>query len=159
QLYSLPALLLVLLLAGCGGTAGAPMKASLGAVEAVNADDSAGYERVTAPRPFSFPQGHRPHQPDQTERGCYTRHLEDQGGRHFGFQMTFFRRALVAQPAERASDLAVRNIYMAHLALSDVGGGAFFAFDRFSRDGGNLAGAGGDPYRVWLEDWYAAGEG
>jgi predicted secreted hydrolase len=48
---------------------------------------------------------------------------------------------------------------MAHLALSDVARGRFYAYERFSRDAAGLAGASGDPFRVFLEDWSAAGSG
>ncbi|NJM07286.1 carotenoid 1,2-hydratase, partial [Candidatus Gracilibacteria bacterium] len=50
--------------------------------------------------------------------------------------MTFFRRALVAEAAERDSQLATRDIYMVHFALSDAQNERFYAFERFSRDGG-----------------------
>jgi predicted secreted hydrolase len=48
---------------------------------------------------------------------------------------------------------------MAHFALTDVAGQRFFAFDRFGRGAAGLAGAQGEPFRVWLEDWSAEGQG
>lgn len=150
-------LLALFVLAGCG--ASPQVRGKIGAIEAVNGENSAAYARVTAPRPFSFPADHGPHPEYQTEWWYYTGNLDDASGRHFGFQLTFFRRALTPKPVERASDFAARNVYMAHLALSDVGGKQFYAYDRFSRDGAQLAGATGDPFRVWLEDWYVLGEG
>ncbi|MCG8348496.1 MAG: carotenoid 1,2-hydratase [Chloroflexales bacterium] len=152
-------LICVVLLSGCGGLAQPEIRASLNVVEAVNADSAAGFARVTAPRPFVFPRDHGPHPEYQTEWWYYTGNLTSAAGRHFGFQLTFFRRALSAQPAERESDWATRNIYMAHFAVSDVAGETFYAFERFSRDGGGLAGASGEPYRVFLEDWSVAGSG
>ena len=152
------ACLMLFVLTGCGGAA-PQVSARLGAVEAVNANDSTGFAKVTAPRPFVFPQDHGPHPEFQTEWWYYTGNLDSADGRHFGFQLTFFRRALEANPPQRSSDLATRNIYMAHFAVSDVAGNQFYAFDRFSRDGGGLAGASGEPFHVWLEDWNASGSG
>ena len=45
---------------------------------------------------------------------------------------------------------------MAHFALTDVANQKFYAFERFSRGAAGLAGAQGQPFRVWLEDWGAA---
>ncbi|HUF39414.1 MAG TPA: lipocalin-like domain-containing protein, partial [Anaerolineales bacterium] len=75
--------------------------------------------------------------------------------RHFGFQLTFFRRAAVPQEylQDRDSAWATGQIYLAHFALTDVAGGHFHAAERFSRGAAGLAGAQADPYRVWLENW------
>ena len=64
-----------------------------------------------------------------------------------------------ATPVARASDFATSNIYMAHFALTDVANQKFYAFERFSRSAAGLAGAQGQPFRVWLEDWSATGAG
>jgi predicted secreted hydrolase len=48
---------------------------------------------------------------------------------------------------------------MAHLAVADVQAERFYAFDRFSRDAAGLAGASGEPFRVFLDDWSAEGSG
>jgi predicted secreted hydrolase len=48
---------------------------------------------------------------------------------------------------------------MAHFALTDVAGKQFYAFERFSRGAAGLAGAMGQPFRVWLENWQVDGQG
>ena len=48
---------------------------------------------------------------------------------------------------------------MAHFAITDVEAGRFHAFERFSRAALDLAGARASPFRVWLDDWSASGEG
>ena len=76
--------------------------------------------------------------------------------RSFGYQLTFFRRALLpqSQMAARASDLAVDQIYMAHFTLTDVSNDQFHPFQRLDRGDGKMAGATTDPYlHVWLADW------
>ncbi len=114
-----------------------------------------GYARVDGPQDLVFPQDAGPHNEYQTEWWYYTGNLETAEGRHFGYQLTFFRRALLPedQQVARESDLATEQIYFAHFALTDVGGSQFHAFERFSRGAGGLAGAEAEPYQVWLENW------
>src|SRR5439155_1397589 len=54
---------------------------------------------------------------------------------------------------------STRQLYVAHFAVSDITGGRFHAFSRSSREALGLAGASASPFRVWLEDWSAAGDG
>ena len=132
-----------------------------------------GFARAEGPRAFSFPSDFGPHPEYQTEWWYYTGHLETSAGRRFGYQLTFFRRALVPMDLapERASEWATNQIYMGHFALSDIDGESFHAFERFARGAVGLAGAQNEPFTVWLEDWrveqvdahrfslYAASEG
>lgn len=151
-------LALCLLLAGCAAPAEPQISAGIGAVEAMSAAAGDEWARATEPRPFVFPRDHGPHPEFAIEWWYWTGNL-DAGNRHFGYQLTIFRRGLTPRPAERPSNLAASNVYMAHFALSDVAAGEFYAFDRFSRDAAGLAGAQGEPFRVFLEDWTAEGSG
>lgn len=130
--------------------------ATLTVSEAINAENADAFARATEPREFRFPQDHGPHQEYQTEWWYYTGNLESADGRHWGFQLTFFRRGLHPEIIERESAWATSNIYMAHFALTDVAGNQFYAFDRFRRDGAGLAGAQADPFRVWTGNWEAS---
>jgi len=119
------------------------------------ADDASGYLRAEGPLPLDFPTDHGPHPDYQTEWWYYTGNLRTADGRHFGYQLTFFRRAL-APPSlhtARESAWAADQVYMGHLALTDVDGNRHQAFERFSRGAAGLAGAQASPYGVWLEDW------
>ncbi len=137
------------------------------AVQSAGGIATAGFARATAPREFVFPQDHGPHPEYAIEWWYYTGNLDTAPGRHFGYQLTFFRIGLTPTPIARASDFATSNIYMAHFALTDVANQKFYAFERFSRGAAGLAGAQGQPpstglrpgFRVWLEDWGAAGVG
>ncbi len=60
------------------------------------------FARADGPRPFSFPADQGPHNDFQTEWWYYTGNLTTPDGRPFGFQLTFFRRALQG-PTERAA--------------------------------------------------------
>jgi predicted secreted hydrolase len=151
--------LLLLALVGCAAPATPQVSASLTVAEALGSQADQGFARVTAPRPFSFPLDHGPHPEYQTEWWYWTGNLRSADGRAFGYQFTIFRRGLSPSPAPRASAWATSAIFMAHLALTDAQGGRFYAFDRFSRDGAGLAGASGEPFRVFLEGWSAQGSG
>lgn len=130
-------------------------------------DSSGGFLKVMEPRPFRFPADHGPHAGYRTEWWYFTGNLEDNQGRDFGYQLTFFRSGLrpPGDTAARASAWAAGDAWMAHFALTDPGdaeGRRFHAFERFSRGALGLAGAraggGAGPFRVWLEDWSAAAE-
>jgi predicted secreted hydrolase len=156
MLRALPLLFIVLLLASCAAPS-PTIRASIDAVETLS-NNGEGFARAFASRPFVFPLDHGPHPEYQFEWWYYTGNLRA-GERHFGYQLTFFRSALTPEPAERTSAWGTAQIYMAHLALSDVASGRFYAFERFSRDAAGLAGASGAPFRVFLEDWSAEGSG
>lgn len=127
--------------------------------ETLGAKAQEGYLRAVDPRPFSFPQDHGPHPGYRTEWWYFTGNLESSGGRHFGYQLTFFRIALAPKAPERPSAWGTRDITMAHFALTDVAGKRFHDFERFARAALGLSGARSEPFRIWLEDWSVAGGG
>ena len=117
--------------------------------------DLSAFARATAVRPFALPRDHGPHFDYQTEWWYYTGNVVAADGRRFGFQLTFFRRGLSPGPPPAGPGLSSNQVYFAHFALTDVAGGRHAAAERFSRGAGGLAGATGDPFAVWLEDWRA----
>lgn len=145
--------LLAVFAAGCSVQAGdQPISASV--VEAMGGGNDASFARALEPRAFTFPRDHGPHPAYRTEWWYYTGNLAASDGTPFGYQLTFFRSALTPEMAERASDLATNQVYMAHFALTDGGRDEHESFERYSRGAGGLAGAAGVPdYGVWLEDW------
>jgi predicted secreted hydrolase len=88
----------------------------------------------------------------------YTGNLDAADGRRFGYQLTFFRIGVDPAPAN-PSRWAVRDLFMTHLALTDVQGRRFQFTERMNRGGPGWAGAATDRYRVWNEDWEAGLEG
>ena len=112
------------------------------------------FARALEPRAFELPRDHGPHPDFQTEWWYYTGNLRSADGRRFGFQLTFFRRGL-APGDEPDGSLRTRQIYFAHFALTDMAAGRHAFAERFARGAGGLAGAEGQPFRVWLEDWRA----
>ena len=87
----------------------------------------------------SFPKDHGKHPDYQTEWWYFTGNLDSEGARRWGFQLTFFRRALFKEPPAMLSSWAVRDVYMAHFALTDVLNNRFFHTELLSREGPDLA--------------------
>jgi predicted secreted hydrolase len=105
-------------------------------------------------RAITLPADHASHPDYKLEWWYYTGNLDAAGGRRFGYQLTFFRIGVVAAPAN-PSRWAVRDLYMTHLALTDVNGHRYQFKERMNRSGPGWAGAATGEYRVWNEDWQA----
>ena len=118
-----------------------------------------GFARAMAHRALSFPEDHGPHADFRSEWWYFTGNLADANGRHFGFQLTFFRVALAPLPVRRESAWATNQAWMAHFTLTDTESGQFHAAERLGRGALGIAGAEPSPFRVWLDDWQAAGPG
>ena len=109
--------------------------------------------------PSSFPATTVPHPEFRAEWWYWTGNLRSAGGRHLGFQLTFFRRALTPDAPGRGSDWGASQAYLAHLAVTDARGGRFHFGTRTSRGALGLAGAQAEPFRVFVEDWEARSDG
>ena len=118
---------------------------------------SAGYAQALRPRPFTFPADFGPHNEFRQEWWYYTGNLDTADGRHYGYELTFFRFALAPSAPQRSSAWATRQVYLAHFAISDVEAQKYYHLERLDRAAVGLAGAHSSPYGVWVEDWSAAG--
>lgn len=133
-----------------------PPRATLSVASMLSDVGAADYLRAERPREFEFPRDHGPHDGFRTEWWYFTGNLRTAAGRRFGYQLTFFRSALAASLSPRESSFAAGHAWMAHLTLSDVEASRFHSFERYAREGGGIAGAGGGgghPIKVWLRDW------
>src|SRR5467141_3588608 len=101
---------------------------------------------------YEFPRDHFNHPDFQTEWWYYTGNLKSADGRRFGFELTFFRQAVSRDPT-RNSAWEVRDLYLAHLALSDLDGGKFYHTERTNRSGPGIAGVKESRGRVWNGNW------
>jgi predicted secreted hydrolase len=107
---------------------------------------------------FSFPRDHAAHPDYRIEWWYYTGNVETREGKRFGYQLTFFRTGVVSA-AVNPSRWAVRDLYMAHFAISDLENQKFYSFERLARAGVGWAGAETEHYRVWNETWEARLDG
>jgi len=133
-------------------TAASPLAAGGAHLELGPGPGLEGFSRALAPHAFRLPLDHGPHYAYQTEWWYYTGNLDAPGGARFGFQLTFFRRGLTPGPPP-VNGLASNQVCFAHFAITDVAAGRHVAAERFARGAGGLAGATGEPFSVWLEDW------
>src|SRR5437660_6967978 len=101
---------------------------------------------------YEFPRDHFNHPEFQTEWWYYTGNLHTTEGRRFGFELTFFRQG-VDRESPPVNVWDVREVWMAHLALSDIDGGRFLHTERFNRSGAGIAGADQAQARVWNGNW------
>jgi len=117
------------------------------------------WARVTAPRKWSFPRDFGAHPDYRTEWWYFTGNLKDPAGKRYGYQLTFFRQGIRSHLPTPSNAWEIRDIYLAHFAVTDVSGGKFRAVDRLSRAGPGLAGASLEGMHVWLLNWSARMEG
>ena len=117
-----------------------------------------GWRQAAAGYDWAFPRDHGSHPPYRIEWWYYTGNLEAAGGRRFGYQVTFFRVGVDPAP-ENPSRWAVRDLYMAHLALTDLAGRRHLTAERLDRGGLGWAGARTGTLDVWNGDWRAALDG
>ena len=130
--------------------------------KALNFPQSPIFQQVINPRQFTFPVDHGPHPDYGIEWWYFTGNLSTKDNRHFGYQLTIFRIGLGKHEVERESNWSTSQIYMGHLALSDVQNQKFYSFERFSREALDLAGSlvtDDGSFRIWIEDWFIDGIG
>lgn len=103
---------------------------------------------------YRFPEDHGAHERFRTEWWYYTGHLATTGGRRFGFQLTFFRRGIPPDQVKTwPSKWSIRQLYLAHFAVTDLENGRFHYVDTVSREGLGKAGAETGRLHVWIDRW------
>ena len=97
-----------------------------------------GYAVPQYGKQFVFPRDHGSHPDFAIEWWYITGHLFATNGAQFGFQATFFRRALMPPGATNHSTSAAfgnDQIYLAHMALVDKTSGKFIYQEKLNRAG------------------------
>ena len=107
---------------------------------------------------YEFPRDHFNHPDYQTEWWYTTGNLTASGGRHYGFELTFFRQGVDRDPSKKET-WDIQDLYLAHLALSDLDGGKFYHAERTNRAGPGLAGIDEQQMRIWNGNWEIRWEG
>lgn len=104
---------------------------------------------------FSFPRDHGAHSNFKIEWWYFTGNLTAEG-KDYGYELTFFRRGIDRPQTEKnPSRWAIRDLYFAHFALTDVEGKRFYHTDKISREAIGKAGAQPDRLEVWIDRWRA----
>jgi predicted secreted hydrolase len=129
--------------------------AALGLASITLAAQPPAWKEAAPGRPIVLPADHASHPDYKLEWWYYTGNLDAADGQRFGYQITFFRIGVDPAPVN-PSRWAVRDLYMTHLALTDISGKRYQFTERVNRAGPGWAGAATDAYRVWNEDWQAA---
>ena len=102
--------------------------------------------------PIEFPRDHGEHRDFQTEWWYLVGIVRDEEERAFGFQFTLFRQGI--KPDDNHSNTwRTGQIYMAHMAISDIREKRHTSFERMSRGHKKLAHVTSSPFSVMLEDW------
>ncbi|MGB7284024.1 MAG: lipocalin-like domain-containing protein [Candidatus Acidiferrum sp.] len=107
---------------------------------------------------FEFPRDYFNHPDFQTEWWYYTGNLKSPNGHRYGFELTFFRQALNRDP-DQSSTWDLKDLYLAHLALSDLDGHHFYHAERINRAGPGIAGVDEPSARIWNGNWRIRWEG
>src|SRR5437763_8183639 len=109
------------------------------------------YQQALPGYHYEFPRDHFNHPDYRTEWWYYTGNLKSADGRRFGFELTFFRQAVARKGND--SPWHIHDLYMAHLALSDVNGHRFFHDERINRAGPGIAGIEERTGLIWNGNW------
>ena len=128
------------------------------AVPAASSDrpQSDGFRQAEPGYQYRFPRDHGTHDDFRTEWWYYTGHLTADNGRRFGYQVTFFRRGIEPERVGKSgSQWAIRHLYLAHVALSDLEQARFRFAEKVSRAGLGKAGADAGRLSVWIDRWSA----
>src|SRR5688572_13814235 len=74
-------------------------------LDVLRSDSSlAAFTQASQPREFVFPRDHGPHREFRHEWWYVTGHLDSTTGERFGFELTFFRYALIPTAENKPSD-------------------------------------------------------
>jgi predicted secreted hydrolase len=102
---------------------------------------------------YQFPADHFNHPAFQTEWWYYTGNLHDASGHRYGFELTFFRQVLHLPESTPDSIWKPDQLYLAHLALTDIDGQTFFHTERLNRAGPGIAGIDLTARKYWNGNW------
>ncbi len=102
---------------------------------------------------FAFPKDHASHDAFKTEWWYYTGHLVSKDNKRYGYELTFFRTGVDTSSSPKASPWDVKDIFLAHFAITDKSNRTFHYFEKLNRSGLNSSGAKLDHYYVFNENW------
>jgi predicted secreted hydrolase len=117
------------------------------------------WRQAVGPWSWSFPRDHGAHPEFRTEWWYFTGNLRDGAGNRYGYQLTFFRQGVRLKPPNPGNPWSLRDLYLAHFAVTDVSNGSFRFAEQVTRSGPGLSGAAADGMNVWNLGWSAKMKG
>ena len=113
------------------------------------------YQHAKPGYTFQFPRDHGSHDRFLTEWWYFTGHLFTSDKRRFGYELTFFRRAVNDDRVRNhPSRWAIHQLYLAHFALTDEQNNDFRFAEKISREGLGKAGAKQGSLHTWIDQWF-----
>jgi predicted secreted hydrolase len=106
------------------------------------------YFDVTPDYRVKFPQDFYYRKDYKVQWWYFTGHLFDEGGREFGYELTFF--VVNVQKRDYKSQFGVNNVYISHFAISDVLEKKFYFSDKTDSGAYDFAGAKDNQLKVWV---------
>ena len=102
---------------------------------------------------FQFPRDHGSHDEYKTEWWYYTGHLRTDNGHRYGFEVTFFRVGVVPPDERSQSRWDLRNLALAHFAITDIDRQQFRYAEKLNRESPFTASAASGFLDVFNEGW------
>ena len=113
------------------------------------------YQHAQPGYTFQFPRDYGSHESFVTEWWYFTGHVFTSDKRRFGYELTFFRRAVNDDRVlHHPSRWAIRHLYLAHFALTDEQSKGFRFAEKISRAGVGKAGAKPGLLHTWIDQWF-----
>lgn len=148
------------LLAGCSEPSSSASR-SLRSVLGSDDTQNAGFAVADRPHDFAFPRDHGPHPAYRSEWWYLTAVVATATGREYGIQFTLFRQGIEPRPGveddvDGTKAWRTGQVYMGHVAVSDVARRRHLEAERFSRGHTALAGVDAMPFRAYIDGWTLA---
>ena len=107
---------------------------------------------------FSFPRDHYSHPDFAIEWWYYTGHLFTKKGGRFGYELTFFRKGVAPTgPKNGDSKWQAKDIFFAHLAITDLSERKFYYFESTHRGLEGVAYASINSFEIKNGKWRLGG--
>ncbi len=118
--------------------------------------ESGHFEKALPGYEYAFPRDHGSHPDYLIEWWYFTGNLSAEDKSSYGYELTFFRRGVEnPQTEQNPSRWTVKDIYLAHFAVTDIAGKTFYYDEKISREAIGKAGANTDKMQVWIDQWSA----
>ncbi len=134
-----------------------PVKALILALLALS--NTAPFEEAVPGYRYVFPRDHFDHRNFQTEWWYYTGNVKTAAGHRYGFELVFFRQGQAPKTPPDRSAWRADQVWLAHLALTDIDARKFHYTHRLNRSGPGVAGVSQETQRIWNGNWSAQWSG